>query len=121
MGVASFGLVAWAALMPSQRPEEPQGIAALGRAFTDRRVLAGCWYVVLPSVLFGVVSVLGPLRLSRLGFGALAIGATFLVSAAIEGSNNIFIGRIADRHGSLATDPRRAGRGNRGGSGAAVG
>jgi MFS family permease len=101
VGVASFGLVVWAALMPSQRPEQPQGIAALGRAFTDRRVLAGCWYVVLPSLLFGVVSVLGPLRLSQLGFGALAIGATFLVSAAIEGTNNILIGRIADRHGSM--------------------
>ena len=102
VGVASFGLVAWAALMPSERPEEPQGIGALARAFTDKRVLAGCWYVVLPSLLFGVVSVLGPLRLSRLGFGALAIGAVFLVSAAIEGTNNIFIGRIADRVGSLA-------------------
>ena len=58
-------LVAWAALMPSERPEQPQGIAALGRAFRDRRVLAGCWFVVLPSLLFGVVSVLGPLRLCR--------------------------------------------------------
>jgi MFS family permease len=102
VGVASFGLVVWAALMPSQTPEEPQGISALGRALTDKRVLAGCWYVVLPSLLFGVVSVLGPLRLSRLGFGAIAIGAVFLISAAIEGSNNVLIGRIADRHGSLA-------------------
>ena len=107
VGVASFGLVIWAALMPSERPEEPQGIAFLGRAFTDRRVLAGCWYVVLPSLMFGAVSVLGPLRLSSLGFGALAIGATFLVSAALEGVNNIFIGRIADRHGPMP--PIRAG------------
>ena len=102
VGVASFGLVIWAALMPSERPERPQGIASLGRAFTDKRVLAGCWYVVLPSLLFGVVSVLGPLRLSMLGFGALAIGATFLISAALEGANNIFIGRIADRRGPMA-------------------
>jgi MFS family permease len=101
VGVASFGLVAWAALMPSQLPEQPQGISALGRAMTDRRVLAGCWYVVLPSLLFGVVSVLGPLRLSLLGFGALAIGATFLCSAAIEGLNNVFVGRIADRRGAM--------------------
>jgi predicted MFS family arabinose efflux permease len=102
VGVASFGLVVWAALMPAQRPEEPQGISALARAFTNRSVLAGCWYVVLPSLLFGALSVLGPLRLSQLGFGALAIGATFLISAAIEGVNNVFIGRISDRRGPMA-------------------
>jgi predicted MFS family arabinose efflux permease len=99
--VASFGLVIWAASMPAERPEQPQGIAALARAFPDRGVVAGCWFVVLPSLLFGVVSVLGPLRLSMLGFGALAIGATFLVSAALEGAMNIFVGRIADRRGPM--------------------
>lgn len=101
VGLASFALVVWAALMPSQLPEKPQGISALGRAMTDRRVLGGCWFVVLPSLLFGVVSVLGPLRLSLLGFGAIAIGATFLCSAAIEGLNNVFVGRIADRWGAM--------------------
>lgn len=107
VGVASFGLVIWAALTPSQRPADPQGIASLGRAVTDRRVLAGCWYVILPSLMFGAVSVLGPLRLSALGFGALAIGGTFLVSAVFEGVNNIFIGRVADRSGPMP--PIRAG------------
>jgi MFS family permease len=102
VGIASFGLVAWAALMPSQTPEHPQGISSLVRAFGDRRILSGCWYVVLPSLLFGVVSVLGPLRLSYLGFGAIAIGATFLISAATEGLNNVFIGRISDHRGPMA-------------------
>jgi MFS family permease len=101
VGVASFGLVAWAALTPSERPVRPQGVSALFRALGDRRIVLGCWFVVLPSLLFGLVSVLGPLRLSVLGFGAIAIGATFLCSAAFEAANNLFVGRVADRHGPL--------------------
>jgi predicted MFS family arabinose efflux permease len=46
--------------------------------------------------------VLAPLRLSALGFGAAAIGATWLVMAGLESANNVLLGRIADRRGPLA-------------------
>ena len=42
------------------------------------------WLTMLAGIAFGVVDVLAPLRLSRLGVSALIIGATFLASAAIE-------------------------------------
>jgi MFS family permease len=64
-------------------------------------MLAGCWLVVLPSLLFGTLVVLAPLRLSALGFGAVAIGATFLCSAALEALNNVLLGRLSDRIGTL--------------------
>jgi predicted MFS family arabinose efflux permease len=102
VGAASFSLVVWAALTPAERPVEPQGISALLQAFTDRTILAGCWFVVLPSLGFGVLGVLGPLRLAELGFGAIAIGAVFLSSAALEACNNIYVGRVVDRLGPLA-------------------
>jgi predicted MFS family arabinose efflux permease len=57
--------------------------------------------VLLPALLFGVVSVLAPLRLSVLGFGAVAVSAVFLCSAAFESANNILVGRISDRRGPL--------------------
>ena len=101
VGVLSLGLVAWAAATPGQAPGESQGLGVLGSALTDRAMLAGCWLVVLPSLLFGVLSVLAPLRLSALGFGAVAIGASFLCSAGLEAANNVLLGRLSDRIGPL--------------------
>ncbi len=101
VGVASLSLVAWAASTPAARPESPQPLRMLARAFRDPRVLGAFWFVVLPALLFGAVSVLAPLRLSVLGFGAVAIGAVFLVSAAFEVVNNIVVGRLSDRRGPL--------------------
>jgi MFS family permease len=101
VGVASLGLVAWAAATPSARPGAPQPVAMLGRAFKDPRVLGAFWFVVLPALLFGAVSVLAPLRLSVLGFGSVAIGAVFFVTGAFEVANNIVVGRLSDRRGPL--------------------
>lgn len=101
VAIASLGLVAWAATTPSARPEAPQSVRMLGRAFRDPRVLGAFWFVVLPALLFGVVSVLAPLRLSVLGFGSVAIGAVFLVSGAFEAANNVVVGRLSDRRGPL--------------------
>lgn len=100
-GIASLGLAAWAAATPAARPERPQPLRALGAALNDRRMAAGIWYVVLPALLFGSLSVLAPLRLSHLGFGSVAIGAVFLCTAAVEGANNVFVGRVSDRRGPL--------------------
>lgn len=100
VGVASLGLVAFAASTPSSAPVEPQPLRALLAALRDRRLLGGFWFVVLPALLFGVLSVLAPLRLSHLGLGGLAIGAVFLCTAAVEAVNNLVIGRVSDRHGT---------------------
>lgn len=102
VGAASLGLAVWAAGTPSERPEEPQGVGTLIRAFRDRRVLGGFWFVVLPALCFGVLSVLAPLRLSALGYGAIAIGAVFLCSAGFDAVNNLVVGRVSDRLGPLA-------------------
>jgi MFS family permease len=99
--VASLGLVVWAATTPAAKPEVPQPPSVLLAALRDRRIKAGSWLVVLPALLFGVLSVLAPLRLSHLGYGSVAIGAVFLCAAALEGVNNIVVGRASDRHGPL--------------------
>ena len=44
---------------------------------------------------------LAPLRLSALGFGAVAIGAVFLCSAALEAVNNVLLGHASDRLGPV--------------------
>ena len=56
---------------------------------------------MLAGVAFGVIDVLAPLRLSRLGASALVIGATFLASAAIEAGLSPLAGRLSDSRGEL--------------------
>ena len=100
VGVASLGLVAFAATTAAAPPDDPQPLSSLFAAFRDRRLLACFWLVALPGLLFGNLSVLVPLRLSHLGYSGAAIGAVFLCSAALEAGNNILVGRVSDRRGT---------------------
>ncbi len=95
----ALGLLAWAAATPSERPVQLQGPAVLLGSLRDQQIVGASWFVVLPALLFGVLSVLAPLRLAELGFGAVAIGAVFLCSAALEAGNNVALGHLSDRRG----------------------
>src|SRR5262249_11230822 len=101
VAAASLGLAAWAAATPAPRPAPPQPPRALLDAFGHPRVLLSGWFVVLPALLFGTLGVLARLRLAHLGFGALGIGAVWLVTGALEAANNVAVGRAADRYGPL--------------------
>jgi MFS family permease len=101
VGVASLALATWAAVIPAPQPQEQQPLSMFLRALRDRRILLGVWFVCLPAMLFGTLSVLAPLKLSDLGFSAVAIGAVYLCSAAVESANNILVGRASDRRGPL--------------------
>jgi MFS family permease len=101
--VAGLALVIAAAAIatPAAPPSELQPLRALFQALGDRRIQTGVWLCLLPALLFGTLSVLAPLRLSDLGWGAAAVGATFLVSAALEAGWAPVLGRLSDRHGRL--------------------
>lgn len=108
VAVVGVGLGVWAWLTPAFRPaEEPQPLRALAAAVRVREIVSGFWLVSLAAFLLGVISVVAPLRLDELGWGALAISTAFLLSAGIEAAMNPFIGRWSDRHGRLL--PVRAG------------
>jgi MFS family permease len=100
IGVSALGLTLAGCVLttPGERPH-PQPLSALKRA--DRGLAGGMWLVVLPAVLYGVVTVLVPLKLHRLGWSGVAIGALFFAGAAFETVFNPLLGRFADRRGNL--------------------
>jgi MFS family permease len=101
-------LAGWASVIPVVHPpQRPQGLLHLLHAFREREALVGFWFVSLAAFLLGLISVVAPLRLDELGWGAVAISGAFLVSAAVESALNPFLGRWSDRYGRLV--PLRAG------------
>ncbi len=94
-------LMVSAFLVPGPARTDPQRLRAAWPAFRDPKVAVGMWLTLLAGLAFGVVDVLAPLRLSRLGDSALLIGATFLASSAIEASLSPVAGRLSDRRGEL--------------------
>jgi MFS family permease len=108
VAVASLVLAVWAWTTPAARPaDEPQPLRDLAGAFGEREVVSGFWLVSLSAFLLGIISVVAPIVLDDLGWGAVGISAAFLVSAAIEAALNPLLGRWSDRYGRLA--PVRAG------------
>lgn len=95
-------LVDQARRLPSLPARDQQGLEQLRGVIRDPPVLAGMWLVALPAVASGLLGVLGPLRLHRLGAGAAGIGATFLAAAALEATVSPVVGRVSDRLGRLA-------------------
>ena len=101
VSVVAAGLAAWAWRTPGVVPEPSSGLAALVGALRRRDVLIGFWLFTLPALLSGVIEVLAPLRLDELGATGAAIGAIFLVTAAVEGVLSPVAGRVSDRRGRL--------------------
>ena len=99
--VAGGALMIVSFAVPRPHAVEPQGLAAAWPALRDLRVTAGMWLTMLAGLAFGVIDVLAPLRLGRLGVDATLIGITFLASAAIETGLAPLSGRLADRRGPL--------------------
>jgi len=99
VGFITLVLAAWAVGTHAPAAGGGSSLRLLWASFGSPRVRAGLWLVMLPALLFGTMGVLAPLRLSDLGFGAVAIGGVFLVSAGLEASIAPIVGRISDRQG----------------------
>jgi MFS family permease len=99
--LAALGLGVWALSTHAPPPTKPQPLRLLLGALREPRIQFGIWFVALPALLFGTLSVLAPLRLEDLGFGAVAIGSLWLGTAALEAVVNPWVGRISDRTGRI--------------------
>jgi MFS family permease len=87
--------------IPDADGGEPGHLADVWATMTSRPVVRATWYVTAPSLLFGIVSVLAPLRIDELGGGAGLVAVAFTIGAAFETVISPLIGRLSDRAGRL--------------------
>jgi MFS family permease len=93
-------LLSWAAArLPEARVPERQSRGEVLRTLGSRPVLTAALFVGVPSVMFGAIEVLVPLRIDDLGGGHLLIAGGFIAGAALEATLAPLSGRISDRIG----------------------
>lgn len=93
-------LLAWvASRMPETRTPEKQNLREVMATLTSRPILDAAVFVAVPSVMFGAIEVLVPLRIDELGGGHTLIAVGFIGGAALEATLAPLSGRISDRVG----------------------
>ena len=97
--VISLGLAYAASRLPESGSPETQPLREILETLGSRPVINASIFVGVPSVMFGAIEVLVPLRIDSLGGGHGLIAAGFIVGAAIEAGLAPIAGRFSDRVG----------------------
>src|SRR3954470_21941251 len=93
-------LLAFAASrLPETRAPETQTLHEVFATLVSRPVMEAAAFVAVPSVMFGAIEVLVPLRIDSFGGSHGVIAAGFIVGAALEAALAPLAGRISDRVG----------------------
>lgn len=101
VAVIAAGLIAWVLTTPGAAPAPVPPLRQVAGAILTAPVMLGFWLIALPSILSGALDVLAPLRLDDLGASGIAVGAVFLIAAAVEALVSPGIGRLSDRRGRM--------------------
>jgi MFS family permease len=94
---AGFAALVWRT--PESEPPERQTLAEVAAAIVTRPVLTATAFVAVPSLMFGAIEVLVPLRIDDLGGSHAVIAGGFIVGAGIEAALAPIAGRYSDRVG----------------------
>lgn len=97
--VVALLLAGFAARLPAPRQAEQQPLREVAATILSRPILLATGFVAVPSLLFGTVEVLVPLRIDDLGGSHLVIAGGFVTGAAIEAILAPLSGRYSDRIG----------------------
>jgi MFS family permease len=98
LGIALV-LAALASRLPEVEPPEAQPLHEVAAMMLSRPVVTATAFVAVPSLMFGAVEVLVPLRIAELGGGHVVIATGFIVAAALEALLSPAAGRFSDRVG----------------------
>lgn len=85
--------------LPDAGIPERQGLREVAATMMSRPLLDAAAFVAVPSVMFGAIEVLVPLRIDALGGGHGVIAAGFVTGAALEAVLAPLAGRFSDRVG----------------------
>lgn len=88
-----------ASRLPEPPAPERQSLREITATLLSRPVLEAAAFVAVPSVMFGAIEVLVPLRIDALGGGHGVIAAGFIAGAALEAMLAPRAGRLSDRVG----------------------
>jgi MFS family permease len=88
-----------ASRLPVPPAPERQSLGEVVTTLLSRPVLDAAVFVAVPSVMFGAIEVLVPLRIDSLGGGHGLIAAGFILGAALEAMLAPLAGRLSDRVG----------------------
>jgi MFS family permease len=85
--------------LPESRAPERQSLSEVMTTLVSRPILQAAAFVAVPSVMFGAIEVLVPLRIDELGGSHGLIAGGFIAGAALEATLAPLAGRISDRVG----------------------
>jgi MFS family permease len=88
-----------ASRLPESRAPERQSLREVLTTMLSRPIFNGVAFVAVPSVMFGAIEVLVPLRIDALGGGHGVIAGGFIAGAALEAVLAPVAGRFSDRVG----------------------
>ncbi|HEX4731936.1 MAG TPA: MFS transporter [Solirubrobacterales bacterium] len=100
--VVALGLAFIASREPDTVVRENQPLREVLRCMANRELVEAAIFVSSPSLMFGAIDVLLPLRIGSLGGGHALIAIGFVGGAAIESVLSPIAGRLSDRVGRRA-------------------
>lgn len=100
--LVAVGLAYAASRLPEARTPELQSLREVVATMLSRPVLDAATFVAVPSVMFGAIEVLVPLRIDALGGGHGVIAGGFIAGAGLEAVLAPIAGRLSDRIGRRA-------------------
>lgn len=98
LGISVLLAVA-ASRLPEAGPPERQPLREVATTIVSRPIFTATAFVAVPSLMFGVVEVLVPLRIDELGGSHAAIAGAFIAGAGLEAALAPMVGRYSDRVG----------------------
>lgn len=97
--VVAVVLAVCASRLPEARAPERQSLREVRETMLSKPIRDAAVFVAVPSVMFGAIEVLVPLRIDALGGGHGVIAGGFIVGAGLEAILAPIAGRYSDRVG----------------------